>query len=42
VEPDAGGQYRSSVLPGFWLKVDWLWQEPPPKVLDVLHELGLL
>lgn len=40
--PDAGGVYRSSALPGFWLKVDWLWQEPLPKVLEVLREMELL
>jgi Uma2 family endonuclease len=36
------GVYRSEVLAGFWLRVEWLWQEPLPKTLDVLHELGLL
>lgn len=33
------GIYRSSVLPGFWLKVEWLWK--PPRVLDALRELGI-
>jgi Uma2 family endonuclease len=42
VEADADGVYRSQVLPGFWLRVGWLWQEPLPKVLDVLRELGLV
>jgi Uma2 family endonuclease len=36
------GVYRSEVLAGFWLRVEWLWQEPLPKTLDVLRELGLL
>lgn len=40
VAPEAGGIYRSRVLPGFWLEVDWLWQTPP--VLDVLHALQLI
>jgi len=35
---DAEGVYHSEVIPGFWLKVEWLWQEPLPKVLDVLRE----
>jgi Uma2 family endonuclease len=35
------GMYRSQVLQGFWLKVAWLWQEPLPRVLDVLKELGI-
>lgn len=33
--------YQSSVLRGFWIKVAWLWQEPLPKVLEVLRELGV-
>jgi len=36
------GQFRSTVLPGFWLRVEWLWQQPLPPVLDVLRELGLV
>lgn len=35
-----GGVYRSEVLPGFFLREDWLWQEPVPKELDLLRELG--
>lgn len=27
---DVEGVYRSQVIPGFWLKVGWLWQEPLP------------
>jgi Uma2 family endonuclease len=42
VSPNAEGVYRSTVLPGFWLKVEWLWQEPLPKTLDVLRALGVL
>ncbi|MFQ5830370.1 MAG: Uma2 family endonuclease [Candidatus Methylomirabilia bacterium] len=38
----AEGVYRSEVVPGFWLKVEWLWQEPLRPVLSVLGELGLL
>ena len=36
------GEYHALALPGFWLRVEWLWQEPLPKTLDVLRELGLL
>ena len=36
------GRYKSRVLPGFWLRVEWLCQEPLPRVLDVLRELGLI
>jgi len=37
---DAQGVYRSEVVAGFWLKEEWLWQDPPPKALTVLHALG--
>lgn len=40
VDPD--GIYRSEVLPGFWLRVAWCWQDPLPPVLTVLRELGLI
>jgi Uma2 family endonuclease len=36
------GEYHAGVLPGFLLRVEWLWQTPLPRVLDVLHELGVL
>jgi Uma2 family endonuclease len=39
---DAQGVYHSTLLPGLWLQIDWLWQDPPPKVLDVLRHLGVV
>ena len=39
---DTQGVYHSEVVPGFWLKEAWLWQEPPPNVLAVLRELKIL
>jgi len=36
--PDKKGFYHSSVLKGFRIKVDWLWQQPLPKVVDALRE----
>ncbi|MGH2354796.1 MAG: Uma2 family endonuclease [Chloroflexota bacterium] len=39
---DAAGVFHSEVLPGFWLRVEWLWQDPLPTVLSVIGELGLL
>ena len=42
IAPDKEGVYRSTVLPGFWLRVDWLWQQPLPRMLDVLRELGVV
>lgn len=40
LEPE--GTYRSAVIPGFWLSVEWLWQDPLPPVLDVLRQLEVL
>lgn len=42
VAPEAEGIYHATVMPGFWLQVDWLWQEPLPPVLDLLRELHVL
>ncbi len=39
---DAQEVYRSQVVDGFWLKEEWFWQEPLPKVLSVLRELGVV
>jgi Uma2 family endonuclease len=33
------GKYHSSVLPGFWLQVEWLWQEPLPSPIRALAEI---
>jgi Uma2 family endonuclease len=38
---DAEGVYRSAVLPGFWLRVDWLWQRPLPSVSEVTRQIGI-
>ncbi|MBM4458269.1 MAG: Uma2 family endonuclease [Chloroflexi bacterium] len=38
--PDAEGVYRSKAIPGFRLRVQWLWQPPP--VLSALRDLGLI
>jgi Uma2 family endonuclease len=37
--PDANGVYTSKALPGFWLRVDWLWQDPLPDPTAALLEL---
>jgi len=36
------GVFRSPVLTGLWLKVDWLWQETLPTLMFVLKEWGLV
>ncbi|MEK7439257.1 MAG: Uma2 family endonuclease [Chloroflexota bacterium] len=33
------GIYRSMVLKDFWLNVNWLWQDPLPKVMQALSEI---
>lgn len=33
---------RSNVIPGFWLRAEWLWQQPLPPVLTVLRELSVI
>lgn len=35
------GLLKSQILPGFWLKKDWLWQEPLPNVLEAAKELSI-
>ncbi len=34
---DAAGVYRSATVPGFWIRVSWLWERPP--LSQVLPEL---
>lgn len=36
VEVDESGIYNSTILPHFWLNVDWLWEDPMPN-----HQLCL-
>jgi Uma2 family endonuclease len=35
------GTVRSGVIAGFYLRPAWLWQDPLPKVADVMRELGV-
>jgi len=37
---EADGIFRSQAVPGFWLRVEWLWEQPKP--LSVARELGLI
>jgi len=39
VLPAADRRYHSTVLPGFWLRPDWLWQDPLPGEAAVLEEI---
>jgi Uma2 family endonuclease len=40
--PLTDGAYRSIVVPGFFLRPEWLWQDPLPNKLELLRELGVL
>ncbi len=40
VEPDSEGVYRSSVLPGFWLRPAWLRADPLPDALMTFAEIA--
>jgi Uma2 family endonuclease len=37
---EGDGSFRSVVLPGLWLRTDWLWRRPP--LMDVLKAWGLV
>lgn len=40
--PADDGTLHSAVISGFWLRDEWLWQEPLPRVIDVAREMGVL
>jgi Uma2 family endonuclease len=33
------GELHSQVLPGFWLRAEWLWQDPQPDLEEVLTQI---
>jgi Uma2 family endonuclease len=35
----SAGRLTTAALPGFWLEVAWLWQEPLPSVLACLRQI---
>jgi hypothetical protein len=39
VPPDSDARYYSTVLPGFWLYVDWVTSVEPPAVLTALAQI---
>ena len=38
--PGEDGRYHSRQLPGFWLRLAWLWQNPLPAPDDALLEIS--
>ncbi|MDZ7301400.1 MAG: Uma2 family endonuclease [candidate division KSB1 bacterium] len=41
VAQEQDGKLFSNVLPGFWLKPEWLWQQPLPSAYVIAHEIGI-
>ncbi|MBI3302179.1 MAG: Uma2 family endonuclease, partial [Deltaproteobacteria bacterium] len=35
----SGGRLASKAIAGFWLEVDWLWQDPLPAELECLQQI---
>ena len=40
VPVDAGGVYRSTVIPGFWIDVHWLWEEELPDPVRTFAQIS--
>lgn len=40
VVPDSQGIFRSEAVPGFWLCIEWLWQDPLPDEGEILARLS--
>lgn len=36
---DDAGRYHSAVLPGFWLRPEWAWQDPQPDYITLLLQI---
>lgn len=39
IVPYAEGRYHSHILPGFWFRTAWLWQDPLPQPSLKLAEI---
>lgn len=40
IPPDADGRYHSAVVPGFWLRPEWLREDPLPDELTILSAIA--
>lgn len=40
VKSGSKGKFQSQILPGFWLKAEWLWAEPLPSTLRIVAEIA--
>lgn len=41
-DEDIKAEFVSEVVTGFWLRPDWLWQDPLPAVLEIAGEMGIV
>lgn len=39
LSPD--GKFSSRVINGLWIKTDWLWEKPLPKIMEIIKVWGL-
>lgn len=39
---DEDGRFNSQVMPGFWIKPEWLWQEELPGLIEIQRLWGLI
>ena len=39
--PEEDGKLTAQIIPGFYLRTEWLWQQPLPAELEVLRELDV-
>jgi len=39
--PELDGIFRSPVLEGFWLRTEWLWQNPLPNTYEIAKVIGI-
>lgn len=37
-----GGRYTTPLLPGFWLKETWLWDDPLPSPIRLLRDMAVI
>ncbi|MEW6366607.1 MAG: Uma2 family endonuclease [Acidobacteriota bacterium] len=41
-QPQTEGAWRSTAVPGFFIRPEWLWQEPLPETIELLRALGVI
>jgi Uma2 family endonuclease len=41
IVPDDHGRIQSKVLKGLFVRAEWLWRRPLPKLAGILKELGI-